>query len=408
MREDRCRTGDDAEDRGVRGLLAEEPPSLPRRRGARPHPPESNATSIWLFLITLAWRRREREDRCSVLSISVVCFSSIGTGSWSAIRVFIWFLPFTVAVPFLHLSSFSCGFGGDRPASQGCRRQTRRPGPTDTDVMRVTGPNLRRRNHAWLQMRSREREARRLARRQEEADDEDEADDEGESSEDGPGADSSDDEADDINDSEDEAGTVSRPAGVPNRGTGPMVQIGPGGAARVLPATGAQVLPENALSAEDGSGVIAEGDQIDTSEGEESADETTSPPPGATSTATESGITGSSSPQPTLSTAPLLVPTASPSSSSSLDELLTSLTGTAPAQLSTLSLSPIASTANGPSPTAPATGSAQSGDSINIPADSQADQRADESLEVSPAAQTNVNAGAAAGIVIGVLGMSHS
>ncbi|GAB1311565.1 hypothetical protein MFIFM68171_01775 [Madurella fahalii] len=266
--------------------------------------------------------------------------------------------------------------------------------------MRVTGPTLRRRNHAWLQMRSRERVARRLAQRQEEADDENDADEEAESSDDALDVDSSGDESDDAIDSDDEAdenGGIAPPApGTTSVGAGAGVQIiGTRPTVTPLPAAGVRIIPGNTLSAEDG---IEEGVETET-DGEESADETSSPSPGAPATATTTRTIESSS-QPTLSTTSL--PIASSSSSSGLDELVTSLTGTAPVEMSTLSLTPIVSATNGPSLTVPATGAAQTGDLEVIPADSQADQQG-EGLGGSPSAQSGVDVGAAAGIVIGVL-----
>lgn len=271
--------------------------------------------------------------------------------------------------------------------------------------MRVTGPTLRRRNHAWLQMRSRERVARRLARRQEEADDVNDADEEVETSNDALDADTSGDESDDaIDSSDDEAdeggGIVPPPAGTTTVGVGAGTQIGGGGVAFTpLPGSGVRIIPGNTVSV--GEGVVEEVDSD--SDGEESADETSSLPPGVTATAATTGIT-ESSPQPTLSTTPLALPIASQSSSSSLEEIATYLTGTVPAQ-STLSLTPAASATNGLSPTVPATGAAESGGFAGIPADTQAGQQG-ENPSVSPSEQSGVNAGTAAGIIIGILGTS--
>ena len=99
------------------------------------------------------------------------------------------------------------------------------------------------------------------------------------------------------------------------------------------------------------------------------------------------------------------LPVTSAKSSSSIDDILTSIAGIAPTQLTTLSLASVASTSTGASPTLPATGSAQSGDSEG--ADPQANEREGEGLGVVSTPQKKLSSGAVAGIVVGVLGVSH-
>jgi hypothetical protein len=229
-------------------------------------------------------------------------------------------------------------------------------------------------------MRSREMEARRLARRQEEAEDADdesgvEADDGADSSDEEGGAiDSSDDESDETTTT-----TVPPPASTGTAGVDSGVRIiAPGNAGAIIqPGGGAPAIPGVALGAENPQ-------DIDT-DAEESADETSSLPASGTPSPTTSPFPGF------VGTTPTTAITESASRSAGLEPILT----------------PTQPAAIGPSPTIPATDTVQSDVSTIVPVDRQSSQPEGESLgTTAPVEQSNINTGAAAGIVIGVLGMS--
>ncbi|KAK3311002.1 uncharacterized protein B0T15DRAFT_489638 [Chaetomium strumarium] len=246
--------------------------------------------------------------------------------------------------------------------------------------MKVTGPTLRRRNHAWLQMRSPERRAARLARRQELDDSSDDADTSGDESSDS--GEESDDES-----SAQPTKTVAPPLVSASVG----VQAGSGMV--LLPTAGAKLTAGGSqLAAGDGE-VESDGPESD---GEESDDESTSASATATptSSATEREII-------------TLTPLPHSSTSTSLDELVTSLTRTA---RSTSAATSVVSATSGPSFSLPATGAAQSGDPGDRPApdrqpppDRHAHEREESDFAVAPSSRNTLSSGAVAGIVIGVL-----
>ena len=308
--------------------------------------------------------------------------------------------------------------------------------------MRVTGPTVRRRNHAWLQMRSRERRATRLAQRQQNgAESSDDADTSGNES--AFSIDSSDDESDAEPTKTLRVPLPSATAGVR---TGRGVRLLPSPVPDVATGVTLGADAEEIESASDG--IESASDGID-SDGEESADESTAPPanatppPGAappppppaiTSTATTSTIAASPPPVTSLASpvlaAPLapssasssssssstssssrtrtppqavlstIVPAPGPSgSSSSLDELVTSLTRSSQQTGS-------ASTTIASSVSVPITGSTQTEEAQVVPPGREANEREGEGLGVGTASRNNLSTGAVAGILIGVLGMS--
>ena len=279
--------------------------------------------------------------------------------------------------------------------------------------MRVTGPTVRRRNLAWLQMRSLERRAPQLAQRQAEPTDSlDDSDTSG--TESTSSIDSSDDDSDAR---PTRIGTVRPPLASATA----KVRIGRG-VLRGVPR----------LTARDDAGDDSEPDGVDSGpESEDSADESTSPPanatpppaqvppPTITSTAaprpppaaiiTLTPIAHSPAPDPTVTTRKVtssqsiggtMVPAPRPSgssSSSSFENLVTSLLGTAKQTPATS-----ASATNAPSPTVPVTGSTQSEDTAG--SGREADERQGSAVTVGSASQNKLSGGAVAGIVIGLLG----
>lgn len=287
--------------------------------------------------------------------------------------------------------------------------------------MRVTGPTVRRRNHAWLQMRSLARRARALAVRGGDEDSADEADTSGDESD--GGADSSGDEA------ENKPTQVVRPPAVTTTtAVGGGVTTTP---VLVQPTTKPipVLLPGVALGAEEGAQPEVESDS-DADGIESDDDETTTPPapppntttppppppPAATVTASTSTAAAipptapAAGPPPPAVTSTRLPPqpilTLSTSSTSSIVTLVTSLTGPAATQTSALGVSPGSSTGNGASPTVPVTGSTQSEDPQTPPERPANELSGDDGLRVTPAPQNSLSGGAIAGIVIGLLGMS--
>ncbi|KAK4156774.1 hypothetical protein C8A00DRAFT_12350 [Chaetomidium leptoderma] len=293
--------------------------------------------------------------------------------------------------------------------------------------MRVTGPTVRRRNHAWLQMRSLDRRATRLARRQQQKEDtSDDADTSGDEFV------SSIDSSDDDSDTDGPTKTVRPPL------ASISVGLRTGRGARLLPTATAEVATGVTLGAGEGVEEVdgveseSESDGLESdgveSDGESSADESTAPPanttlpPGAAppppptiTSATTISTIGSPpppastsaatrpSPPPKISTRPLSsesfstvlpVPSSSRGSSSSLDELVTSLTRTS-------SLAPVASAITTSSPSVPITGSTQTDEAQVVSPDRQANEREGDGL--GAAAQSGVSSGAAAGIALGVL-----
>ncbi|KAK4236025.1 hypothetical protein C8A03DRAFT_36103 [Achaetomium macrosporum] len=247
--------------------------------------------------------------------------------------------------------------------------------------MKATGPTLRRRNHAWLQMRSPERRAARLARRQELDDSADDADTSSDES--------SDSEEESEEESDDESGaeptkTVTSPLVSASEG----VQAGRGAA--LLPSAGAKLAAgASQLAAGDGE-VESDGAESD---GEESADESTSAP--ATATPPPPAVT---------SVAPGRELTTLTRGSTSLDELVTSLTQASPTGKSTSPVTPVVSATNGPSISVPATGAAQSEVAGGRPPpDRHAHEREGSGFGVVTSSQNQLSSGAVAGIVIGVL-----
>ncbi|KAK4199813.1 hypothetical protein QBC40DRAFT_78347 [Triangularia verruculosa] len=274
--------------------------------------------------------------------------------------------------------------------------------------MRVTGPGLRRRNHAWLEMRSRERRWTRRQVEEEDDADEDTSDSGGETS------------GDDSGDEEDvpTVPTVPKPLlPVPTVGAGAGVSLlpPPGGVPAPAPTPAPAPVPGGTLGADDGidDGVISESDGIDSGD-ETSPDESATASPSSDSssststsaidapaatmsstsssssssvsaTSTQSTSTQSRSAGPTdtqsSSTSSSARSTSTQSSSTSstptIDDILTSITAE-PTALPTLALPEL-------SPTPGATGGATSDE---------------EQLGGSP---TRMNAGAVAGIVIGTL-----
>ncbi|KAK0668547.1 hypothetical protein QBC41DRAFT_121727 [Cercophora samala] len=241
--------------------------------------------------------------------------------------------------------------------------------------MRVTGPGARRRNHAWLEMRSRER---RWTRRQIE-EEEDTSDSDGETSGDDSGDDSSDDE-DDIS----TVPTVPRPLL-------PVPTVGAGAGVSLLPVPGGAPppIPGGTLGADEGAvddGLTSESDGIDSGD-EDSPDEAEEEEESPSSTSTSSiegpAATGSSASATITSSSTrtqfssTITESASTSSTPTIDDVLTSITAE-PSSLPTLALPEV-------SPTPGATGGAT------------ADQ---EQLGASP---SRMNAGEAVGIVIGTL-----
>jgi hypothetical protein len=278
-----------------------------------------------------------------------------------------------------------------------------------TAAMRTTGPTVRRRNHAWLQMRSLDR---RLARRQgglekysdEEANEADVEGDDLDSSgdESASSLDESDDELDDQEDGEQEDGEDKEDEkGIEPTMTAPpaLTPVNTG-----LPALTARPIgPGLALGAADG----AEGaDEADDSDAEESADEsTTATSSSSTSTAAQTSSSSSSSTaitdpgatssttitgSGTTSSTTVTGPGPTRSSSSSLDELITSLTGT--------SLS--ASSTAAPSPSVPITGNTQ------LDGADPLGRQANEREGMSVKSRSGLDSGQIAGIVLGILGMS--
>ncbi|KAK4660033.1 hypothetical protein QC762_115550 [Podospora pseudocomata] len=253
--------------------------------------------------------------------------------------------------------------------------------------MRVTGPGDRRRNHAWLEMRSRER---RWTRRQIE-EEEDTSDSDGETS--------GDDSGDDSSDGEDDVPTVPTP-----RPLLPVPTVGAGAGVSLLPVPGTPApVPGGTLGADEGGvddGLTSESDGIDSgdddSPDEDEEEENAVPPPpvdGSSSTSTSSvdgpAPTGSSSSSSLTASATITSSSTSTQSSSTvtesvsasstptIDDVLTSVTAE-PTSLPPLALPEV-------SPTPGATGGAT------------VDQ---EQLGASP---SRMNAGAAAGIIIGTL-----
>ncbi|KAL2133868.1 hypothetical protein VTI74DRAFT_1540 [Chaetomium olivicolor] len=290
--------------------------------------------------------------------------------------------------------------------------------------MRVTGPTIRRRNHAWLQMRSLRR-AERLARRQEQedafSDDADTSGDESASS-----VDSSDDESDT------EATKTTRP---------PIVSatagIRTGRGVILLPTVSAPraTIPPGGTLAVGEADAESESDGVE-SDGEESADESTTvpatatpppaaaPPPPAAITSAAPRSTTRASPPPAASTgspshaAPptvassatrvppqAILPTSVPSASrsSSLDKLVTSLTRAEPTRATMLPLKPVTSATTAASPTVPQTGGVQSEEPQLAPEENQGNQPQQDRLGVTSASRNTLSSGAIAGIVIGVL-----
>ncbi|KAK4178274.1 hypothetical protein QBC36DRAFT_109031 [Triangularia setosa] len=256
--------------------------------------------------------------------------------------------------------------------------------------MRVTGPGLRRRNHAWLEMRSRER---RWTRRQIEEESET-SDSGGETSGDESGEDSSDDE-------EDTVPTVQRPSL-------PLPTVGAGAGVNLLPVPGATLgADEGEESASDG---IDSGDEDSPDEAEGEEESTVPPaagPPAPTETSTigapvptdpaaiidsSSSLPGSASSTDSASSEATSTKSISsgstntqtstesalPSSTPIIDDVLTSISADS-TSFPTLALPEV-------SPTPPATNGATTSE--------------EEQLGASP---SRMNTGAAVGIVIGTL-----
>lgn len=321
-------------------------------------------------------------------------------------------------------------------------------------IMRVTGPAVRRRNHAWLQMRSRERQAARLARRQ--SNGFDSSDDANTSGDDSTFSfDSSDDESD---------AQPTRTLRVPLPSATAGARTGRG--VRLLPspvpdvATGVTLGADAGEVESDSDGVESDGIESDgiESDGEESADESTAPPATATPppvaapppppppaiTSAETTSTVAAPPPPVTSSAnPIFVAPPAPSStssssssssssstsstssstrtrtppqavmstivpapirsgsSSSLDELVTSLTRTSQPTRA-------ASTTGAPSLSVPVTGSTQTEEAQVVPPGREANEREGDGLGMSTVSKNGLSSGAIAGILIGVLGMSMS
>jgi hypothetical protein len=251
--------------------------------------------------------------------------------------------------------------------------------------MKVTGPSLRRRNHAWLQMRSPKRRAARLARRQELDDSSEDADSSGDES------------ADSEAESDDESGAEPTRTVAP-----PLVSASVG----VEAGKGVVLLPTAGAKLAAGASQLAAGDgELETdgpeSDGEESDDESTSASATATSTSTSSA---------TSREIVTLTPLPHSSTSTALDELVTSLTrSSTSAGQSTSAVTSVASATNGPSISLPATGAAQSGDpGDRPPPDRPAREREGNDFAVAPSPRNTLSFGAEAGIIIGVLGMHFS
>ncbi|KAK0737425.1 hypothetical protein B0T21DRAFT_383401 [Apiosordaria backusii] len=246
--------------------------------------------------------------------------------------------------------------------------------------MRATGPGLRRRNHAWLEMRSRER---RWTRRQIE-EEEETSDPGGETSDDDSGEDSADEE-------EDTVPTVPRPSL-------PVPTVGAGAGVNLLPT------PGGTLGADEGEDLVSDGidsGDEDSPDEDEGAEESSVPPatgsstttgtstigaPTSTITDSSTSSTDSASSQSTstqsfssseFTNTETSTSSYSASSTPTLDNVLTSISAD-PTPLPTLALPEV-------SPTAPVTNGAVS----------EADQ-----LGASP---SRMNTGAVVGIVIGVL-----
>ncbi|KAK4103342.1 hypothetical protein N658DRAFT_484912 [Parathielavia hyrcaniae] len=216
----------------------------------------------------------------------------------------------------------------------------------------VSGPTFRHRNDAWLQMRSLERRTARLTRRQEEEEEDsaDEADNSSDESADS--ADSSDDEFDA------ESATTVLPPLAPT-----SAQLGSGIGVILLPKPSATATATASVATGVTLGASAPG----------VVNESPPPPPTTTSTIIQS------SEVPSITSASATTPT------TNLDDLITSLAGTAT-----------------PSPTVPVVGGAQSGESVADPS-RQANEQASDGAGLGTETQGNSSTATAAGIVLGVL-----
>ncbi|KAK4119324.1 hypothetical protein N657DRAFT_260911 [Parathielavia appendiculata] len=242
--------------------------------------------------------------------------------------------------------------------------------------MGLSGPTARRRNHAWLQMRGLRRRATRLTRRQEDDDDGDAAND----------ADSSGDESvDSVDTSDDESGTEPTTTVRPLLASMP-VRLGTGKGVIPLPkptaTAGADVATGVTLGAAepgevDDSGFESESDGVESNEDEPGHRPDGHPnkgrPPPPSSTITQS------------SAAPSITSVSATATTTSLDNLVSSLAGTAT-----------------PSPTVPVAGGAQFEEGVLDPG-REANEQASDSVSVGTEMQSKLSSAALAGIVLGAL-----